>query len=741
MHLSSRMPLRAGGLLFVFLHMTTLQAQTPWSTGDGKYIFQWDLKTDRATFSTAADHTQIWSGSLLPAFWIQTSSGRQFIKASVDAGRSGITPGKLDLALVFEKYGMGTLSVVAEPWGIRFAKLSVLWQDKPPAIIEMYIGASPLTGEQLAMVGDAEKPFFPDWSAFGYCIPGAKEGPAQSYFRFWDFGQSDIALGSFGPSMGSPYGAAFPRPTLSASMGYNNGWITFGAGSIPDAAMTLHLRGARGCIQYLYREDLWGAPAGRERIWDEPLRLTWGENAWLSLRRYMTSVPATRVLPASHHKAIWNTWGNWRLKEYAIGPIADIADKVGADILVLDDPWESSGGSGSYDVKKFPDFPGDIDRIHKLGLQHGIWETLAWVDDPYALGLTNDELIVNKQGIPCKGSWNFDPFSPGHYLLDLSADKGRAFLAERTRRVMRELKPKLIKLDFGYGITNANVGVPRNPALRGERYSYELTKVIVEAAKSVDPEVTIMYYCLSPLFQSLFDMVSLDDQGDLWYDHADGHDQWSIWASLLSQHQVALNASSGYDWRTDDEIILNTAVLGSPGSVLGNKMNDGKPIPDRYFNRRYAINRWYRKTIQWEPLWLNSDLGGMETRMQLNCWGRTEKINGQDALTALALRSCNRETLNGALPAAWQWTGRWALIAQDQHDIGTSEKLAVIPFDAQTHLSFPLKNKPASVMKVSWQSSVPYTAWTWNNGVLTLTFEEKEASLESTAGFLISTRK
>jgi len=408
---------------------------------------------------------------------------------------------------------------------------------------------------------------------------------------------------------------------------------------------------------------------------------------------------------------------------------------------VLDDPWEAGSGSGSNDRQKFPDFPGDIDRIRQAGLQHGIWETLAWVDDPYALGLNNDDLILNRQGIPCRGSWNFDPFGSGRYLLDVSSEKARTFLAERTRRVMRELKPKLIKLDFGYGISNANVGVPRNPDLRGERYSYTLARTIVDAAKSIDPEVTIMYYCLSPLFQPLFDMVSLDDQGDLWYDHADGHDQWSIWASLLSHHQVALNASSGYDWRTDDEIILNTAVLGSPGSVLGNKLHDNKPVPDRYFNRRYAINRWYRKTVQWEPAWLNSDLGGMETRMQLNCWGRTEKINGQDALTALALRPRNREGLNGALTSTYQWTGRWALIAQDQHDITTSEKLAVIPFDDQTRVSFPMKNKPVSVLKISYQTSVPYTAWSWKDSVLTLIFEGKEASLESTAGFIISTRK
>jgi hypothetical protein len=740
MHVFSRLWLIARSMLLTCLLTTALQAQNPWSYSDGKYTFAWDLKTDKASFETSGDHAQIWSGSLLPGFWIQTITNKRFIKATVDAARSTIKPDALDLALTLGSYGTGKLTLVAAPWGLRISQLSIRWSGKAPAIIEMYFGATPLTQEQLAWVSDPERPFAPDWAAFGFCVPGAKEGPAQSYFRSWDFGRADIALGSYGPSMGSPYGAAFPRPTLSASMGHNNGWITFGAGSIPDAAMTLYVRSARGSIQYLYREDLWGAPQERDRVWNEPLRITWGENAWASLRKYTASIPTTRVLSPIHQRSVWNTWGNWRFKDYAIAPIAEMAQKVGAGMLVLDDPWEGSSGSGSYDQKKFPDFMGDIDRIHKLNMQHGIWETLAWLDDPYALGLTNQELILDRNGVPCKGSWNFDPFGANHYLLDISTDKARNFLIARTKRVMKELKPKLIKLDFGYGISNANVGVPRNLALRGERYSYELTKTIVDAAKSIDPEVTIMYYCISPLFQSLFDMVSLDDQGDLWYDHAEGHSQWSIWASLLSQHQVALNASSGYDWRTDDEIILNTAVLGSPGSVLGNKVNNG-PVTDQYINRRYAINAWFRKTISWEPAWFNTDFGGMETPMQLNCWGRTEKINGQDALVALALRPRNKEKLNGTLPASYQWTGRWALIAQDQHDISTSEKLAVIPFDAQTRISFPFKSKPEKVTKVSFRSSVPYTAWTWKDGVLTLTFEGKDASLESVAGFVISIRK
>ena len=112
---------------------------------------------------------------------------------------------------------------------------------------------------------------------------------------------------------------------------------------------------------------------------------------------------------------------------------------------------------------------------------------------------------------------------------------------------MKSIKPVLIKLDFAYGLPSPDAGVPRNPGYRGELYSYELVKLISDAAKSVDPTVVIMLYSISPLWTNLIDLVSLDDQGDLWYDVKQGHQEWSIWASLLSDKNVEISGSCGYD--------------------------------------------------------------------------------------------------------------------------------------------------------------------------------------------------
>lgn len=713
---------------------------TNWTFSETGFTFSWDLKNDKAQLHAEHNKAFIWSGSLLPGFWIspQTDSFL-YLKGKLVPDQSTITERYLKLTLDLSPYGHGEMEVERRTAGFEITRLSINWKDSAPAIISMYFGATKLSEQQMAHTMDAQYPFAPDWSAFGFCVPGAKEGPAQSYFRNWDLGRADIPLGNFGPSMGAPYGAAFPRPTLMAAMGNDAGWINFGAASIPDAPMTLQVRSGHGSIHYLYREDLWGTPAGSSRTWQQLLRMTFGQNAWQAMRSYVSSIPNTHPTGPEHHLAVWNTWGNWKTQNYAISPITEMASKLGAEILVLDDPWESSQGSGTYSRERFPNFKEEIQNIHQSRLQHGIWETLAWINEPDSLGLTHEDLILDQHGHPCKGSWNFDPFWKNHYLLDISSDDARNFLIKRTRRVMQEVQPQLIKLDFGYGISNPNVGVPRDPAIRGERYVFELAKVITETAKSVNPDVTIMYYGISPLYLPLFDMISLDDQGDLWYAHSDGHGQWSIWASLISSHHIALNGSSGYNWQSDDEILLNTAILGSPGSVLPNTL-DGKPIPEQYINRRYALNNWYRQTIQWEPIWFNTELGGMEHPMKINCWGRAEYIDNKLQITALALRSTdNTEQESAKHPTQYQWTGRWALISQDDADIASSTLLSVIPFDDASSISFPLATAPTAVQIVNVTSKKAYRNWSWQDGRMNIQLEA--GLLASTAGFLITSSK
>lgn len=293
--------------LFSLPAFAMVEEKPMWLHVAGQFEFQWDIAGDQAKTLKQPNGQTIWEGSLLPAFLVEYETGKQhYIKATADINQIQAQDEDFKFLLKFNGFGTGELLVKKTDWGVSFEKFSIRWTAEPPKIISLYFGTSLVPKEGQSMM-PAGQPFIGDWRAAGFCVPGTKEGPAQSYFRMWNFGQSIIPLGSFGPTLGAPYGAAFPRPVLAFAMGNDQGWTAFGAGSLPDAPMVLKLQSSMGCIQYLYREDLWGT-GQKERIWRKPLRITFGENAWLAFRDYFHSFPEKAPLSNIHQKAIWNTW-------------------------------------------------------------------------------------------------------------------------------------------------------------------------------------------------------------------------------------------------------------------------------------------------------------------------------------------------------------------------------------------------------------------------------------------------
>ena len=703
-----------------------------WSYTTNSYTFTWNLTTDLATVSREGMDRPFWQGGLLPAFWLQRSDGEPYyVKATVEDQLSLSDQGGT-LSFTLEDFGSGQLAVQATPWGIRFEKITVQWNDQAPAIIGMYFGTAALTEHDKQIVPSVDVPFWPNWEGAGFCVPSAKGGPIQSYFRKWDFGHANIALGNFGPSLGTPYAAAFPRPIYSAAMGGYGNWVVLGAGSIPEGAMSLQIKSSRGCFHFLYREDLWGAPKGLTRTWNDPLRLTWAEDAWTGFDRLFQSFEIVQD-SVQHQKSFWNTWGDWRRQKFDIDKTIDFAHEVQTDRFVFDDPWETYQGSGEPNFERFPQLKEQIQYAKDLGMEVGYWQTVGWVDNPDSLGLTHDDLILGKDGKPRLANWSFNPSDKAHYCLDPSSPRVVAFLQERTRKAMEFFHPSIIKLDFAYALPNPNVGAPRNPALRGEHYGYTLTKIIAEAAREINPDITIMHYSIHPLMRQVGDLVSLDDQGDAGNAEEAGHQQWSVWAALAGHQGTAITASSGYDWTVDTENLLNTAVLGAPSAVLPRDI-DGKAVPEWYLNQRKALFRWHRQTTGWTPLWLNSDRGDLDKPLTLRCWGRLETIQGKQTLTALALRDEDKESVSPeALPVS-QWNGRWALISQDDQAIDQSDSLVCIPFDAG-QLQLKRKQPPQQLRAVYAEKEQDYPHWKWEEGTLTLNVDEED--IEQLLGFII----
>ena len=235
----------------------------------------WNLVSDRISITPESDEkATVWSGSLLPSLWLSLPGGeRCFVKAEaveLSTDESG-TSGRI--VLYFAELASGSIQFTLEASNLRFQNFTIQWADQPLAIIGLYIGAHAMTTAESRMVPNLDRPFWPDWQAEGVCIPCAKTGPIQSFVRLWDLGQSRIGLGNFAPAMGSPYGAAYPRPLLACGLGGANGWVVFGFKQAPDGALTMTSATNSACLEMLYREDLWGALSGSERVWENFLQI------------------------------------------------------------------------------------------------------------------------------------------------------------------------------------------------------------------------------------------------------------------------------------------------------------------------------------------------------------------------------------------------------------------------------------------------------------------------------------
>lgn len=703
---------------------------------DARYQLKWDVERDFATLQ-AKEGQSVWAGSLLPSLVVLDASGKRKGVPGQAVKVEKINAHSWRLRLRWDGIVEGELGCRIEAPILEFTSLELHWPGKPQPLVAIYYGAKPLTAEESTMACTLEEPLWPDWRAEGYCIPSAKGAPVQSFFRKWDFGHASIPLGNFGPSMGTPYAAAYPRPLFAGSMGSSAGWATLGSGAIPDGAMTWRIRSSSAMIEVLFREDLWGVPAGSVRRWERPLRLAWADSAWEAYRRFFNAPESTETETSHHQKSVWNSWGDFKLDRYNLNEIAARAiSDFGVQRLVLDDGWETWPSSGVINAARFPDFTREVADMKSKGLEVGAWQSLGWIMKPEEFGLGPDDLLCGADGKPRRVRWSMDPHSSdaAYFFPDPSSEKTRAFLRERTQRVMHLLEPTILKLDFAYGMPPPDVAAPRDPALRGERCGEALMKVVVEAARAINPQVTIQYYGITPLMKPLVDMIALDDLGDCGEMEGVGHSEWSIWASLAGLQGFAVMASSGYDWHQDETVVMNTAIIGSSGSVLPVNMPDGSAVPARYICRRLAISRWQRHTRGWSPLWLNTERGGHGLIPRVRNWGRLEKWNGQKRLVSLILKEGPKVDLDEKYQV--RFSGRWALISQDEQSLFKTAQLALIPFEAGW-IELPLDAEPREIQIISRHGEGRLETWKWKKDHLLIELPELSEGL---VGLLVKGR-
>ncbi len=296
----------------------------PWSVSSDDFTFTWSIEDDRATVQAARIEMPIWTGGLLPAFLMAGLDRTPvYVKTTVNLSNSSIGPSGGKLAFTLGTFAVGELAFQRQDYGIDFTHLSIEWTAEPLPIIGLYFGTAPLSdGERLA-APTLDRSFWPNWDSACFCIPGAKGAPLQSVFRRWDLGSANFPLGSFGPSLGTPYAAAYPRPLYAAAMGNQDGWVCLGAGSAMDGALTLTVESSSASLHVLYREDIWGSPKPKRRAWDAPLRLAWARDPWRGYQKLFSSFDSRTLVRSAPMEPQWNTWGDFRKNFYDLRVLAD----------------------------------------------------------------------------------------------------------------------------------------------------------------------------------------------------------------------------------------------------------------------------------------------------------------------------------------------------------------------------------------------------------------------------------
>lgn len=253
--------------------------------------------------------------------------------------------------------------------------------------------------------------------------------------------------------------------------------------------------------------------------------------------------------------------------------------------------------------------------------------------------------------------------------------------------------------------------------------AWTYARLIVDAAREIDPSVNILYYSLHPLWDAIQTQCSLDDLGDAGPHEISGHGHWSAWASLLGDRGMAVMASSGYDWAADEDVLLDSAVLGAPGFNLPRLPTADLPAQGASLMRRRALFRWFRRTTRWEPLWLDSSPGNLEREPSTRNWGRLESIGGKTCVTALALRQPTEVAQGAPEMRGMTWRGKWILLAQDEGSVFDARRIALIPIGPGL-IELPRERAPSRVLILQESGEKRAFDWRWLDGRLQLSVGE-----------------
>ena len=492
-----------------------------------------------------------------------------------------------------------------------------------------------------------------------------------------------------------------------------------GAAELPEGDLLFETRGGKHGQIVNYRADLWGHMHGPGRFtlgcsW----RWSFGPNFYEAIRRYYLDLVEAGVITKkvnSPHKNLvllspqFNTWGaevasgkEWaKYDEALLVSIYDglRASGMKAGMFVIDAKWEGKYGLLEHSAARFPHFQEILARIRSDGHRLGMWAAFMRCEDPKDLGLTNSHMLHRPNGEPI----SVKEGSTEYYLFDFTQPEVQEVLRRSAKAFIRRYHPDLVKFDFGYELPSLDVGAPKDMKWAGEKLLAKGLDVVVKAMREENPELVVMYYSLSPLFNDYFDLHSPDDMFMCAKEYDLEANRRFFFSGLLGEIGMPTYGSGGYDWGTMPQIWFDSAAVGTLGSLnsfSGDEENErATPALVAKYN---GLARALRASNTFSIRPVGADYVSPTRGGRALSWARFE--NNEVVLLALRHGGFLEDERPGEFEDLVVATASVVVASRTDEGIQRASRLAVVPYgDGELRIRRPADDgKQAEIIEHSW---------------------------------------
>ncbi len=494
----------------------------------------------------------------------------------------------------------------------------------------------------------------------------------------------------------SHYFAGFRRPTPYAET-VSDATCAFCCGltDLPAGDLFVDLKDRGSSLIFDYRSDLWGQMRGPGKLTiGAGLLWTLAPNYREAIRRYYKALLDAGIIRKKQNSARknttilapqWCTWGEQvafhkenamdeNLLERSYQELKASGLQIG--MLSVDLSWEGKFGSLEHSAERLPHFEQFLDRVRADGHRIGMWAAFMRCEDPAVFGLTPAHMMQLPNGAP----YVIQDELTTSYVLDFTRPEVEKIVRERARRYIRRYKPDLVKFDFGYEVPLLDTVAPHDMRWAGERLLSKALEVVVGSMREEDPDVALMYYALSPLYNDYFDLHSIDD---LWM----ARDEYDLeanrrffFSSLCGEFGMPTYGSSGYDWTSAPNIWFDSAAIGTLGSVASLKSTEvARGEPSAQCVAKYnGLSHLVRPTNQFTARPLDPVYTPLTRGAHASSWVRFE--NDQPVLVALRMQRIDGGPGKSDFGGIVSTTASMVVASKTEQGLSQSAKLAVVPY-------------------------------------------------------------